>query len=154
MYFRTPNPFRPHRPDQEQITQLRRTELARMQAFVQHRGCLMEFIERELDDPSAGPCGRCAQCAGEPISPTVDEGLVRAAITYLRRDNQRIEPRKQWPAGGFDGRRGNIAGEHRLQDIVDSRWTLTVCGVRLREAGSGPVYPVALAYAAGGGDLD
>ena len=31
-----------------------------------------------------------------------------------------------------------------VDDMVDSRWSLTVCGVALREAGSGPVYPVAL----------
>ena len=41
-----------------------------------------------------------------------------------------------------------------VDDIVDSRWTLTICAVLLREAGSGPVFPVALASAAGGGDPD
>jgi ATP-dependent DNA helicase RecQ len=34
-----------------------------------------------------------------------------------------------------------------VDDIVDSRWTLTVVGVALREAGSGPVYPFVLAEA-------
>jgi ATP-dependent DNA helicase RecQ len=32
-----------------------------------------------------------------------------------------------------------------FDDIVNSRWSLTVCGVLLREAGSGPVMPVVLA---------
>jgi ATP-dependent DNA helicase RecQ len=32
-----------------------------------------------------------------------------------------------------------------LDDMVDSRWTFTVVGSLLRQAGSGPVYPVALA---------
>jgi len=32
-----------------------------------------------------------------------------------------------------------------VDDMVDSRWSLTVCGVMLAEAGSGPVVPVALA---------
>jgi len=31
-----------------------------------------------------------------------------------------------------------------FDDMVDSRWTLTIIGVLLREAGSGPVYPLAL----------
>jgi ATP-dependent DNA helicase RecQ len=39
-----------------------------------------------------------------------------------------------------------------VDDIVDSRWTLTLCGALLREAGSGIVYPLALATAAGAGD--
>jgi ATP-dependent DNA helicase RecQ len=34
-----------------------------------------------------------------------------------------------------------------VDDIVDSRWSLTVCGVILREAGSGPIIPVAIATA-------
>lgn len=31
-----------------------------------------------------------------------------------------------------------------VDDMVDSRWSITVCGVLLREAGSGAVYPIAL----------
>ena len=36
-----------------------------------------------------------------------------------------------------------------VDDIVDSRWTMTAIGWLLREAGSGPVYPFALADTAG-----
>jgi ATP-dependent DNA helicase RecQ len=36
-----------------------------------------------------------------------------------------------------------------LDDLVDSRWTITVAGVVLRDAGSGPVHPLALAKAFG-----
>jgi ATP-dependent DNA helicase RecQ len=32
-----------------------------------------------------------------------------------------------------------------IDDMVDSRWTFTVLTVLLRKAGSGPVYPFALA---------
>ncbi len=34
-----------------------------------------------------------------------------------------------------------------VDDIVDSRWTLTVAAAKLRRAGSGPVYPFAIAVA-------
>jgi ATP-dependent DNA helicase RecQ len=34
-----------------------------------------------------------------------------------------------------------------VDDLVDSRWTMTVAGTLLREAGSGPVLPFALAEA-------
>jgi ATP-dependent DNA helicase RecQ len=34
-----------------------------------------------------------------------------------------------------------------VDDLVDSRWTMTVAGWLLRTHGSGPVFPVALAYA-------
>lgn len=38
-----------------------------------------------------------------------------------------------------------------VDDMVDSRWTLTACGVALRRSGAGPVYPVALADTSVGG---
>jgi ATP-dependent DNA helicase RecQ len=37
-----------------------------------------------------------------------------------------------------------------VDDIVRSRWTFTVCADALKAAGSGPVFPFALASAAGG----
>ena len=37
-----------------------------------------------------------------------------------------------------------------LDDIVDSRWTMTVIAALLRQAGSGPVWPIALATASAG----
>lgn len=39
-----------------------------------------------------------------------------------------------------------------VDDMVDSRWTFTECGFVLREAGAGPVYPLALASTAISGD--
>jgi len=36
-----------------------------------------------------------------------------------------------------------------VDDLVDSGWTLTVAGWLLREAGSGPVHPFALAASSG-----
>ena len=33
-----------------------------------------------------------------------------------------------------------------VDDLVDSRWTIAVLAMQLAEAGSGPVYPFALAY--------
>ena len=37
-----------------------------------------------------------------------------------------------------------------IDDVVDSRWTFTVVAAQLREAGSGPVFPLALAQASHG----
>jgi ATP-dependent DNA helicase RecQ len=39
-----------------------------------------------------------------------------------------------------------------IDDVIDSRWTLTICGYKLKESGSGPVYPVTLAIATESGD--
>ena len=37
-----------------------------------------------------------------------------------------------------------------VDDVVYSGWTLTICGARLRNAGSGPVLPFTLATASSG----
>ena len=44
---------------------------------------------------------------------------------------------------------GSVAASPVLlvDDVVESRWTLTAVGIMLREAGSGPVVPFALARA-------
>lgn len=46
---------------------------------------------------------------------------------------------------------GSVSAENVLlvDDIVDSRWTFTVCGYKLRKKGCGKVYPFALANSAG-----
>src|SRR5437899_4899861 len=40
----------------ERVTALRHAELQEMKRYVEHTGCLMEFLARSLDDPAAGPC--------------------------------------------------------------------------------------------------
>ena len=88
------------------ITEARRQELARMQAFVTTTACLMEFLTRDLDDPTSAPCGRCANCAGPFVPAAVDLSLVRDARRFLQQSYLPIEPRKR---DGFN--KGIPAGE-------------------------------------------
>ena len=45
----------------------------------------------------------------------------------------------------------NVEGPVLLvDDVVDSRWTFTILAALLRNAGSGPVFPIALADTSGG----
>lgn len=55
-------------------------------------------------------------------------------------------------AGAFAVVAGDVSDTPVLlvDDIVDSRWTFTVVAALLRQAGSGPVFPLALSMAAGG----
>jgi ATP-dependent DNA helicase RecQ len=55
--------------------------------------------------------------------------------------------------GSFAVRPGEIEPGPVLlvDDMVDSRWTLTTCGFALRDAGAGPVFPIALADTSTGG---
>lgn len=96
------------------VTAARRNEQKVMVQYRDHPGCLMEFLGRQLDDPDAGRCGICMNCAGSSISVEVDPELVQEAGQYLRQQPLEIEPRKQWPSGtGL--RSGKIALEQRLE---------------------------------------
>ena len=73
--------------------------------------CLMQVLTEALDDPSAGPCGRCSVCTGELPAPGArpDPERVLAARRHLRGRRHVLEPRKLWPSG-LAGRRGRIVG--------------------------------------------
>ncbi len=115
----------------EHMTKLRQAEQGQMDAYCRHPGCLMEFLARALDDPTAAPCGRCAFCKGQPEAlRRVPDNLIREAISYLRRCDLPIEPRAQWPADALPayGWRGRIAAERRAEPgralciLNDSGW--------------------------------
>ncbi|MGD0092468.1 MAG: RecQ family ATP-dependent DNA helicase [Planctomycetota bacterium] len=98
----------------ESISAIRRQEQAEMASYMEHKECLMEFLERALDDPHARPCGKCAGCQGKPlVSPEYDRDLANRAAIFLKRSYQPIDPRLQWPSGGalptykFSGRIGD-----------------------------------------------
>ena len=97
MYFRTPNAWTPDLLHSEQVTQNRRAELEQIKSYVEHGGCLMEFLARALDDPSPGRCGKCMNCTGQTQRQTPPTELIQKAVEFLRGDTVVIESRKQWP---------------------------------------------------------
>jgi len=107
-YFRTLNPWQPDTERIERVTALRRSELAHMQAYMTHDGCLMAYLTTALDDPAPSPCGRCDPEVGGLLPVTTDPALVRRAVDFLRRSDRMIEPRLQWPAGAVPGLTGRI----------------------------------------------
>lgn len=85
----------------DSISNIRLHEQAQMADYMTHAGCLMEFLGRALDDPTAKPCGKCAGCNGGPLlSPEYDHDLANRAAIFLRRSYQPLNPRKRWPSGG------------------------------------------------------
>ncbi|RCJ16433.1 ATP-dependent DNA helicase RecG [Nostoc sp. ATCC 43529] len=97
-WYLTPVSYQPDTDKIEKLTQIRRQEQARMLEYMHIQECLMIFLATELDDPQPKACGKCAACLGRPLLPeTYSMELVNKAIQYLRRSDQIIEPRKQWP---------------------------------------------------------
>ena len=96
----------------EGIRAAREVEEDLMRSYAGGRGCLMEFLQRALDDPDPGPCGRCSVCTG--VLPAqgrdIDLDAVRAARVYLRGADVVIESRKLWPKGLDGGPSGRIVG--------------------------------------------
>lgn len=90
----------------------RASEADLMRSYAGGLGCLMEFLQRALDDPDPGPCGRCSVCSGDLPAQglDIDPESLEAARVYLRGAEVAIEPRKLWPAGLGDGHKGRILG--------------------------------------------
>jgi ATP-dependent DNA helicase RecQ len=87
----------------EHRTRIRRAEQARMDAYCRETGCLMEFLARELDDPNAKPCEKCAPCKRkhEAMRQPLPE-LAQQATRFVRgASDLRIEPRNRWQADAF-----------------------------------------------------
>ncbi|NYE03183.1 ATP-dependent DNA helicase RecQ [Kineosphaera limosa] len=96
----------------------RRREAAIMTDYLAGRSCLMELLALALDDPDAGPCGRCSVCTGGlPQGWTQRPGAATVATVgaVLRGQHTVLEPRRMWP-GGRSGLRGRIAAGEAAQE--------------------------------------
>jgi ATP-dependent DNA helicase RecQ len=78
--------------------------------------------------------------------------IVKVRDTPPQKDMQNSVQQARNAIGAFATVPEHVAGGAVLliDDMVDSRWSITACGVALAEAGSGPVYPVVLAEATTG----
>jgi ATP-dependent DNA helicase RecQ len=98
-----------------------------------------------LRDPESVPrfAARLAEALGLPYS----EALRKVKQTGAQKTMQNNAQQVVNVVDAFQAVDGAVRSGPVLlfDDIVNSRWSLTVCGVLLREAGSGPVMPVVLA---------
>jgi len=81
----------------ERVAQVRLDEQQAMREYIAGSGCRLAFLRRQLDDPTAAPCGRCDTCAGAFVETGVSEAVLAAARAELNRPGVDIEPRVQWP---------------------------------------------------------
>lgn len=102
IYYRTPNLWTPNEEQVKRITEQRCFEQLQMQNYINHTGCLMEFLQRALEDPEPRPCGRCANCKGKGFPNTVSPEIEREAEIYLKSLSIPIKPRQKIPPGLFE----------------------------------------------------
>ena len=130
------------------ISEARKAEQDAMVAYENTSTCRMALLQRELDDPSAQPCGRCDVCAGPWYPTDVLEGAVESASGALDRVGVPVEPRGMWPTGADRlgvPVKGKIAVDDRYETgRVVARLTDLGWGNRLREvfAAGAPDQPV------------
>jgi ATP-dependent DNA helicase RecQ len=89
-----------------------------MQQYIDHTGCLQAFLAGALDDPAAGPCGRCTPCSGRSVVPVgYGETAAARAARFLRETDVPIEPRKMTERTNMDlfGGGGRIPRELLLE---------------------------------------
>ena len=96
----------------ERVTAVRKAEQKAMEDYARGETCLMQFLRAELDDPEAGPCGRCAVCTEAKFADPGPAELVREAVAFVRGRPVRFEPRKRW----IGARKGNVKNEERPEE--------------------------------------
>ncbi|MET9764466.1 RecQ family ATP-dependent DNA helicase [Streptomyces sp. NPDC006372] len=111
------------------VARQRKAEQQAMREYASTADCRMEFLQRQLDDEAAKPCGRCDNCAGPRFAADTSEEALDAARVDLGRAGVEVEPRRMWPTGlpaiGVDLKGRIPAGEQasagralgRLSDI-------------------------------------
>jgi len=84
-----------------------------MQDYVALKSGHMEFLIRALDgNPISHPAANIA-----PLPVTYDAELEQAAVSFLRRTDLTLQPRRQWPTGGLPRMEvnGRIPAERQSQ---------------------------------------
>ncbi|GAA2200234.1 RecQ family ATP-dependent DNA helicase [Streptomyces bangladeshensis] len=111
------------------VARQRAAEQQAMREYATTTECRMEFLQRQLDDEGAKPCGRCDNCAGPRFTAGLSPAALDAARSDLGRAGVEVEPRRMWPTGlpaiGIDLKGRIPAGEQaspgralgRLSDI-------------------------------------
>jgi ATP-dependent DNA helicase RecQ len=78
----------------ERLSNKKRDEWAVMQDYLSHKGCLMQFLARELDDAIQKPCEKCANCAPEQALPvSYGRDIAVAAGEFIHRSSIPIPPK-------------------------------------------------------------
>jgi ATP-dependent DNA helicase RecQ len=152
-WFPTPVEWSYDAEHAERLTAVRRHELEQMTAYVDTTECLQVFLARELDAPDLEPCGKCANCMGNPIIETaVDPELISMALEYLKRLDLPIVPRKRWPGDALEtdhGWMGSIApGLQVTEGRALCRWGDPGWGALVRDGKHGGHFDTGLVEAA------
>ena len=93
------------------VLDVRRRASDQMDEYLHSTGCLMDFLQKVLDDPSGHPCGHCANCRPELRLPVdVPDGLAAEARAFISAYPWPIGPRMRWPGTDMLPKSGLVIG--------------------------------------------
>ena len=103
-------------PKWSDLHRVRAAEADLMRGYAHGAGCLMQFLQRALDDPDPRPCGRCSVCDGRLPAPgsRPSTELVEAARRFHPwpgrgdRAPEALGERPAWPQGQDRGSRRRV----------------------------------------------
>ncbi len=81
---RTAVPFTLDTARIERLTAQRRHEWEQVQLYLEHKGCLMNFLQAALDDAVLSPCGRCSNCLNKHFRTEFDATAIAKASVFLK----------------------------------------------------------------------
>jgi ATP-dependent DNA helicase RecQ len=119
-----------YRMDHERIaflTDRRVMEWQQIQKYIDHEGCLMQFLRQELDDRDGYDCGKCENCAPQSaLKTTFSREKAQEAIDFLKRNEMMLFPKKLFPKDTFPiyGFNGNLVRQNLDSSVgrILSRW--------------------------------
>jgi ATP-dependent DNA helicase RecQ len=104
-YFRTQFDYNLPTEKIERLNSIKNNEWERLTEYHNSKGCLMQFLSHELDDPNTRACGKCENCFPEKkLSPKFNSSLVLKANDYLRHRYIAIKPRATFSSSGDNAR--------------------------------------------------
>ncbi len=78
------------------LGQIKEHEWSIMQAYLHHKGCLMQFLSHQLDDEYSKPCKKCINCnQNETLSTEYSHETGLAAVEFIGNILFIIEPKKR-----------------------------------------------------------
>ena len=124
---RTPVPYHMDCDRIARLTLQREAEWQEIQGYLNHSGCIMQYLAEALNDPYASKCGKCAACLGHPIvNSSFSQELGIEATRFLRHSEFELKCRIRIPKGAFAHYRlgpGNLPQNLRASTgRVLSRW--------------------------------
>ena len=99
LYFCTAKEWQYQEGKIKKFTDLRWREWYEINRYAHHNGCLMEYLQRALNDISAHSCGRCANCQGKGLAADVPPNMVIEAEDFLKECQILLKPKSRAPAG-------------------------------------------------------